>query len=132
MHENSQIENHVAVGHSGKEFADCVTAMSSPTNKCTALRLLDKMGCDIYHLYSVWMEAVHKSEGEVHREVSGAGDMPQRCPLTSSSKVFQTTNSSSVSCQPVGHLGVRHDTLRLDSTSPLPTSQLFLPHPGRG
>lgn len=25
-------------------------------------------------VYSVWMEAAHKSEGGVHREASGAGD----------------------------------------------------------
>lgn len=88
------------------------------------------MGCDVCLLDSVWIEVVHKSEVKERREASGAGDMPLWCCLTSSSEVFQATNSRSVCCQPVGHLGGQawHSTLWQHKCHPLPPTHFLLVH----
>lgn len=69
------------------------------------LQLHGCCGCDACRVHIVRMEVVHKSGAGVYRQASGAGDVPPRCCLTSSSEVFRATNSRSVCCQPVGHLG---------------------------
>lgn len=59
-------------------------------------------------VWSLFMRA----RGGLHGEASGAGDVLLWRRLTSSSEVSQTTNSRSVCCQPVGHLGGSGLTLR--------------------
>lgn len=77
--------------------------------------------CDVCQFCRVCMEVVHKPEGGVHREAAGPGDVLLWWSLTSSSEVFQATNSRSVCCQPVGHLGGSDLTLCAVTAPTLPS-----------